>query len=185
MTHRRGRARAAPPPAAAHARPQPAANARESARTRVAPTAAALAALAGLAAALAGAACVDAADFAGEWTGEAVGEGVTAEGIATGERAVLIVEEADLATLRGRLTTADGLFEDAAIAPLEGAEADILAETTFPDAPLRVFLSFAEPTDGAGEALVVVALYARPRVEVRILRGGETPLYGVFELERR
>jgi hypothetical protein len=68
------------------------------------------------------------------------------------------------------------------ITSLAGAEADVLAGITFSGAPLRVYLAFAPVPDDAGEALVVVALYDDRRVDVRLLRGGTVPLYGIFAM---
>ena len=59
----------------------------------------------------------------------------------------------------------------------------MLAGVTFSGGPLRVYLAFAPVADAAGEALVVVALYDDHRVEVRVLRGGAAPLYGIFALK--
>ena len=42
--------------------------------------------------------------------------------------------------------------------------------------------TIAEATDGGGDALVVVSLYPDDRVELRVLRGGPSPLYGIFAL---
>ena len=36
--------------------------------------------------------------------------------------------------------------------------------------------------DPGGEAFVLIALYDDRRIEVRILRGGTLPLYGIFAL---
>jgi hypothetical protein len=36
--------------------------------------------------------------------------------------------------------------------------------------------------DGGGDALALIALYDDRRVEVRVLRGGTTPLYAIFAL---
>ncbi len=130
-------------------------------------------------------ACVDAGDYEGVWVGEAAGEGETREGFERGDALEVEIMEADLGDLRAEISSSDGLFEDEPIEPIPGAEQDALADITFPGSPLRVFLAFADTTDGEGPALVVLALYGDPSVEVRILRGGAAPLYGIFSLERR
>lgn len=129
--------------------------------------------------------CSDLRDFRGVWSGRQVGEaralstGVTPDGAAT-----LTIQEVDAHGLKARLTV-DGLVDDAAIEPLKGAEADVLAGITFSGAPLRVYLAFApvRPSGDApgSDALVVVALYDDHRVEVRLLRG-RPELYGIYLL---
>jgi hypothetical protein len=58
----------------------------------------------------------------------------------------------------------------------------VLAGMSFSGSPLRVYLAFFAIPDGGGEALAVIALYDDQRVEVRLLRGGTTPLYAIFAL---
>ena len=53
---------------------------------------------------------------------------------------------------------------------------------TFNGGPIRVYLAFVPVTDGDGDAMVMVALYADDRIELRVLRGGPKPLYGIFEM---
>jgi hypothetical protein len=130
-------------------------------------------------------ACTDVRDFEGTWTGTRVGDAAPLRvGLADRLDAELVIEQASLSTFRARLSTADGLFADAVIQPIPGAEADVLAHATFDGSPARVFMAFAQATDGGGDALAIVALYDDPRVEVRVLRGGTTPLYGIFLLDR-
>ena len=38
--------------------------------------------------------------------------------------------------------------------------------------------------DAGGDALAMVALYDDDRLEVRVLRGGARPIYGIFALKR-
>jgi hypothetical protein len=95
--------------------------------------------------------------------------------------ASLAIETIDSHGLAARLAI-DGMLPETTLTSLEGAEADALAGITFGGNPLRVYLAFVAMPDGGGEALVVVALYDDRRVEVRLLRGGTTPLYGIFAL---
>lgn len=129
--------------------------------------------------------CLDLRDFQGRWSGPRVGEDpLLRQGFEDGASAALEVEEVTLDRLRARLSTSGGELEGAVIEPLAAAEADVLGDISFAGAPARVFLAFAETTDGGGDALVITALYPDPRVEVRVLRGAPMPLYGVFQLAR-
>lgn len=129
--------------------------------------------------------CVDIRDFAGTWSGPRVGDAaVLRAGFDASATATLVIDRVDLDALNARLTTSGDELIDAEIRPIPGAEADVLAGATFDGSPARVFLAFAETQDGAGDALAIVALYDDGRVEVRVLRGGPTPLYGIFALER-
>lgn len=128
------------------------------------------------------AACNDVRDYEGAWTGARVGDSpVLRVGIAGDATASLEIGAVDKHGLSGTLTV-DGVIDAAPIASIEGAEADVLAGMTFAGSPLRVYLAFAAASDGGGDALAVIALYDDERVEVRVLRGGATPLYGVFAL---
>lgn len=126
--------------------------------------------------------CSDLRDFHGVWSGSRVGE---AEPLRTGApdaaTAVLVIDDITVHRITGRLSV-PGLLPETAIASLPGAEADVLAGITFSGAPLRVYLAFAPVPDGHGEALVVIALYDDRRVEVRLLRGGDAALYGIYAL---
>lgn len=129
--------------------------------------------------------CHDVREFSGSWTGPGVGDAVELRvGFAGGATASLEVQEASLRQFRGRLTTSDDVFDGALIQPIAGAEADVLASVSFDGSPLRVFFAFAETADGGGEATCVVALYPDDRIELRVMRGGTAPLYGIFALER-
>jgi len=121
------------------------------------------------------AACSDVRDYEGTWEGPRGGADATA---------TLTIEQLDKHGLAGRLTI-DGIADDVAITSVEGAEADVLAGVTFAGSPLRVYLAFAPATDGGGDALAVIALYDDDRIEVRLLRGGATPLYAIFALRPR
>ena len=128
------------------------------------------------------AACNDVRDFEGSWNGARVGDSpVLRVGIASDATATLEVDAVDKHGLSGTLTV-DGIIDAAPITSIEGAEADVLAGMTFAGSPLRVYLAFAATSDGGGDALAVIALYDDDRVEIRVLRGGAAPLYGVFAL---
>lgn len=127
-------------------------------------------------------ACNDLRDFRGEWSGARVGDAaVLAQGFAGKPVAHLAIDALGVHGLQGRLAI-DGVLPEAAITSVDGAEADALAGLTFTGGPLRAYLAFATLPDGGGDALVVVALYDDRRVEVRVLRGGPRPLYGIFAL---
>jgi len=128
-------------------------------------------------------ACNDLREFRGDWRGHRVGD-VTPlyAGIGSGAvEAELSIDTIDGHGLAARLSI-DGLLPETSITSLAGAEADVLAGLTFAGSPLRVYLAFAAMPGSLGEALVIVALYDDRRVEVRILRGGSSPLYGIFAL---
>lgn len=124
--------------------------------------------------------CTDVRDFRGRWDGPRVGDaGVLRVG--PGDAATLAIDAIDAHGLTAHLAIAN-LMPETAIASMPGAEADVLANLTFAGNPLRVFLAFAPLADGAGDALVVIALYDDHRIEVRVLRGGASPVYAIFAL---
>jgi hypothetical protein len=126
-------------------------------------------------------ACNDLREFRGAWRGPRVGDApVLHIGLGDGT-AVLSIDRIDGHGLAARLAI-DGLLPEAPISSLPGAEADALAGITFGGNPLRVYLAFVAMPDAGGDALVVVALYDDRRIEVRLLRGGTKPLYGIFAL---
>lgn len=134
---------------------------------------------------LAASGCLDLRDFNGLWTGARVGTAPALRvGFGDSVTATLAIERVTLNGLTARLTTSDDVFADAVIQPIPGAEADVLAGVTFDGAPSRVYLSFVTTADGGGPALVVVAMYDDSRIEMRVLRGGSAPLYGIFALKR-
>ncbi|MCG8420054.1 MAG: hypothetical protein MJE77_19165 [Proteobacteria bacterium] len=136
-----------------------------------------------LAVAIAAMGCLDVRDFEGVWTGPRVGDlPVLQRGIARDANATLVIEEAELHSLSARLSI-DGLFENAQIIPIPGAEADVLASISFDGAPARVYLSFVDTTDGDGNALVVISLHHSERVYLRAMRGNPARLYAIFALE--
>ncbi len=130
-------------------------------------------------------ACTDVRDHAGGWSGIRVGDAPALRvGVASDATIELDIATIDKHGLAATLTVT-GLIDAAPVTSLEGAEADVLAGLTFAGSPLRVYLAFAATSDGGGDALVVVALYEDDRLEVRLLRGGATPVYGVFALRPR
>lgn len=125
--------------------------------------------------------CNDLREFRGDWRGPRVGD-APALRVGVGEGvASLTIDGIDGHGLAARLAI-EGLLPETPITSLAGAEADALAGITFGGAPLRVYLAFVAMPDAGGEALVVVALYDDRRIEVRLLRGGTAPLYGIFAL---
>jgi hypothetical protein len=128
--------------------------------------------------------CSDLREFRGTWGGRLNQNAVVLAGIpsaAAAATATLAIDVVNSHELAARLTIPD-LFSDTPIATMSQAEADVLSDITFAGAPLKVYLAFAPAADGGGDALVVVALYDDRRVEVRLLRGGTRPLYGIFSL---
>lgn len=137
----------------------------------------------GLIALAALASCNDLRDFRGSWEGPRVGDDPTVLQGAVGEGpALLTVNSLDRHGLRGHLFINGAV--DAPIESIPGAEADALAGMTFDGSPLRVYLVFADMAEG-DDALTVISLHEDDRIDVRMLRGGATPLYAIFSLERR
>jgi hypothetical protein len=127
-------------------------------------------------------ACNDVRDFRGGWSGTRVGDAPAVRvGVATDAHARLAIDSIDLHGLTGRLDV-DGLVADAPVVSLAGAEADTLATMTFATSPLRVYLAFSDASDGGGSLLVMIALFDPRRVELRLMRGGASPVYAVFAL---
>jgi hypothetical protein len=140
------------------------------------------AALAGLA--LAVSSCVDIREYSGRWSGGPVDSSpALLSGFAAADRATLSLTSVNTDRFQGTLSTAAGTFQESILEPLPAAEADILSGLSFAGA-VRVFVSFATPTDGAGDALVLTAFYPEDRIELRVLRGKPLPVYGIFDLRR-
>ena len=126
------------------------------------------------------AACNDLRGFEGGWHGPRVGDAPVLT-VGPGSDAQLRIDHADRHGLAGELTIA-GLVDHTAFTSVPGAEADVLSDMTFGGSPLRVYLGFIGIPDGGGQAFAFVALYDDRRVEVRVLRGGTQPLYGIYAL---
>ena len=134
--------------------------------------------------------CTDVRDFEGTWAGPRVGEAeVLRTGFEANATATLEIERVDLGKLRGALTitgttSSEDVFAAAPIQELPAAEADVLSELTFTSGqPARVFVTLVPTSDG-DDAMAFVSLHREDRVELRVLRGGNSPLYGIFYLER-
>jgi len=85
----------------------------------------------------------------------------------------------------GILRTTDGLFDNSALEPIPEFSHDQLSNLDFPNGRLRSYMFFCRPGGSAQDmALVIVSLMEDEKVEVRIMRGGDEPLYGVFRLGR-
>ena len=126
------------------------------------------------------AACNDLRDFQGEWSGSRIGDSpVLRVGVDPAAHCTLAIDGIDAHGLRGRLTI-DSLVTDAPVVSAEGAEADALASMSIAGSPIRVYLAFADALEGP--LTVLVALYDSRRIEVRVLRGGASPVYGIFAL---
>lgn len=124
--------------------------------------------------------CNDLRDFRGSWSGNRVGE-APALRVGAGDAVDLAIDGIDAHGLVARITI-ENLLPETQFTSLEGAEADVLANLTYPGGPLRVYLGFVPVPDLGGEAMVIVALYDDRRIEVRVLRGGTQPLYAIYVL---
>jgi hypothetical protein len=130
---------------------------------------------------LALAACNDLRDFQGEWTGSRIGDAPALRvGVDEAAQCALTIEAVDKHGFRGRLTV-DSLVTDVPIVSAEGAEADAISSMTFAGSPMRVYIAFADAPGGS--LTVLVSLYKNRRIEVRVMRGGQAPVYGIFALE--
>lgn len=127
-------------------------------------------------------ACNDVRAYEGMWSGKRVGDTpVLRVGVGDDATATLSIDGIDTHGIRGHVAV-PGLIADSSLVSVAGAEADVLSGITFNGSPQRVYLAFVSVDDGGGEALAVIALYDENRVELRILRGGGKPLYGIFAL---
>ena len=126
------------------------------------------------------AACNDLRGFEGGWHGPRVGDAPVLT-VGPGSDAQLEIDHVDRHGLAGEMTI-HGLVDHAPFTSVPGAEADVLSDMTFGGSPIRVYLGFLAIPDGGGQAFAFVALYDDQRVEVRVLRGGTQPLYGIYSL---
>lgn len=130
--------------------------------------------------------CTDIRDFEGSWIGPRVGDDpVLRAGFAELATATLEIDQVDLARFRGTLTTSGDEFAGAPIQELPAIEADSLAELTYETGqPARIYVTLVSASDGQGDATAFISLHREDRVELRLMRGGPSPLYGIFFLER-
>jgi hypothetical protein len=126
------------------------------------------------------AACNDLRGFEGGWSGARVGDAPVLT-VGPGSACALEIDHIDRHGLVGELTIT-GLVDHAAFTSVPGAEADVLSGMSFGGSPLRVYLGFIAIPDGGGEGFAMIALYDDRRIEVRVLRGGTSPLYGIYAL---
>jgi hypothetical protein len=133
--------------------------------------------------------CSDLRDFAGEWRGSRVGTSlVTKVGIADDVSAELVIGDIDTHGLHGQLQVSGSggaQVTNAPLVSLPGAEADALATMSFAGSPMRVYVAFVPIDDGVGDALAMVGLYDARRIDLRILRGGTSPIYAIFALSQQ
>jgi hypothetical protein len=125
--------------------------------------------------------CSDLREFRGDWAGPRVGDAEALKLHVGDVTARLTIDAISEHSLEGRLEI-PMLLPATQITSLAGAEADVLADLSFTGGPVRVYLAFAPVPDGLGDALVMIALYDDRRIEVRLMRGGAMPLYGIFAL---
>lgn len=124
--------------------------------------------------------CNDLRDFRGAWDGPRVGDAAALR-VGAGDTASLAIDGIDAHGLTARLAV-ENLLPETAFTSLEGAEADVLANLSFAGSPLRVYLGFVAIPDAGGDAMIMIALYDDRRIEVRMLRGGASPLYAIYAL---
>lgn len=128
--------------------------------------------------------CVDVHELQGDWSGQRIGEVPALRvGFEASASAALELDSVEQGAIAGRLTIS-GVIDDAQLEPIPGAQADALASLSHGGNPLAVHLAFVETSDGGGPATVFISVYDSDRIEVRVLRGGAQPLYGVFRLRR-
>ncbi|MBP9085564.1 MAG: hypothetical protein KBG15_05565 [Kofleriaceae bacterium] len=128
------------------------------------------------------ASCNDLRDFRGTWQGGLTSvDPILRDGMADGTIATLDIVALDRHGLRGRLTMPGITLGE--IVSVPGAEADALATMTFDNAPLRVYLCFAQMAQGES-ALVLISLFDDRHIDLRIIRGGSpgSSIYALFGL---
>jgi hypothetical protein len=126
--------------------------------------------------------CTDLREFRGAWAGHRVGTAVALHTGITGTTAALSIDRIDGHSFAARIQVEGVLDAPTPISSIPGVEADVLSDLTFTGDPLKVYLSFVPIPDGRGDALLVIALFDDRRIEVRMIRGGTDPLYGIWTL---
>ena len=125
--------------------------------------------------------CTDLREFRGTWAGPRIGNAAALHTGVLGTTAQLIIDHIDGHSFAARLGV-DGLFPPTPISSIPGVEADALSDLTFTGDPLKVYLSFVTVPDNHGDGLLVIALFDDHRIEVRLIRGGGFPLYGIWSM---
>lgn len=124
--------------------------------------------------------------------GGIVGADFVREGFGAEVAATLTINVRQLssgAAEAGRLWTADGLFEGAAVSQMRQVSNDTISLLQFPGGRLRNYLAHATPEDGTPASLVI-SLMENDKVELRVIRppageaGSPPALFGVFSLSR-
>lgn len=127
--------------------------------------------------------CNDLRDFAGTWDGRRVGDDpVLRVGVSATAHATLAISQCDTHAFRALLSI-DGLLQPTELDSIAGVEADALSDLTFAGSPLRVFMAFVPMTDGHGDAVAVIGLFDDHRIDVRIMRQGDSPVYAIFAFQ--
>jgi len=127
--------------------------------------------------------CNDLRDFAGTWDGRRVGDDpVLRVGVSATAHATLSIAQCDTHVFRGLLSI-DGLLQPTEVDSIAGVEADALSDLTFAGSPLRVFMAFVPMSDGHGDAIAVIGLFADHRIDIRIMRQGASPVYAIFAFQ--
>lgn len=131
-------------------------------------------------------ACVNPETLSGSYEGKIVDADFLRQGFAPGVTLTLDLQVESARRATGTLSTSDGTFVNAPLAPLGSAPVDLLGEADLPGSnPIVLFLS--APTVRGEEALLVLSLGGEGGDDLRIAYGREglpNTLYGIFPLAR-